>query len=86
MSPGPIVHTGYFGASTSTSKYSFSLYSPTTDSTSSFTASTDSPCQMHITLEWSGLAACMGREKPSGRPASTALSSAAWKRSGSEMW
>src|SRR5215203_1893903 len=71
--------------STSTSKYSLSLYGPTTDSTSSFTASTDSPCQMHIPVVCSGVAALIGSEKPSGRPVSKAFCSAASKPSGSEM-
>jgi hypothetical protein len=43
--------------SSSTSRYSFSLYSPTTDSTRSRTASTEGPSQTQIDVEWSGVAA-----------------------------
>jgi hypothetical protein len=47
--------TAYRGSpSTSNSEYSLSLYSPTTDSTSSLTVSTDSPFQMHTPVVWSG--------------------------------
>jgi hypothetical protein len=43
--------------SSSTSKYSFWLYSLTTDSTKSRTASTDGPSHMQRAVAWSGVSA-----------------------------